>query len=1259
MKKKSILVGALLAQSMFTFADVNFTLSDLKIAAGETKTVTVGLDITDATKLSNYEMVIELPEGLHFKDFDSMETPETIMGTTDYDWTLSRSAQGTYTYFGRTYVNKVKFIAFTMNQIADRLSKESGVDVAFTFDVVADQNYNDKVVAPIVMHDVKAADFANGAPDYKIDGEAEGDKLGKVNGGEAETKGTVTRLYKLDSHWNYIMVNGSQTPDAIDLTPTHEQTITINLYNYASIRGLQGVIRIPSFLTFSDKGNIVLPRTKNELLSMGTPVLKGDYWERTFLITTSEAKFRDMNEYGTALLQFKVKGNNVEGENAYNKAHSGEITFDTFKATLNGSYNTVTMDDVITLTVNNPNQVAKDTYWDPMLENFQKQLDDQIALINSEYSNFRNFPNITNQEEIAQKAIDALKEAVQEAYELGKLVKADKAEDVNTEDELDDSYDFTKLINDADKQINDILNKEIEKGKEAAAANNKMVEDALTGVNPEVPTPPTEIKADDSVEPIHTIHAAKMVYEDAIGALKDFQEQAAVAGTQANEKVYEEKLKAVFDAVDNLKLAIETVQKKADANNKKLENAINLPEPDGFALPAYVSKDNGKLGETGSWTEAKEALLQVQKDAAEKSGTQAKDGVYDEAIANLGEALEKVKKDAAANNALVDAATKSYEEYDYANDNIAGVAIDYELEEDDPVEVYASVMANEEVKKAIEDYDAAYQALLDKQAAAGASEDEVEDEELKKIAGTQAKDGIYAAELENFYDKQNQLKETIKEKIQDASANQAEVEDHLALGYTSGRGDIFDTQEVAAAMEAWENAKEELEKALENSKENGLLADDQYKDENGEPKLLDELIKNVDKMRKALQDAIDAANDIANEIDNIITAGMDKLNDEIQGRGGELLSELEKAKVVDPATVKQEEGKLPTTASQYAGLLGELRDLIFAYNPFTKEGGLQSKVMAEKAKYLEGKIDIDQLRDYLDDNLVVDKDQIIALKKEAIKIIVDYLKTVQRGDVGGDGRWTTNDYARLRKVILSEEYPTAPRDDKGELDVEKIEFDDANPDTEELYEFYRMDINQDGTINVGDAQGALNYTFYGSMLGPVAEARTAENSAETMSATMNGNVIAVALNNSRQYSAMQLDVVLAEGMTVTGAKVAGRTADFSVATGELKNGATRILLTADEAGKAFEGSEGAVLFIEVAGQGQVEFQNIILADLTTATAEFALNGVSGGTTGINSANAKNGVEEVYSLGGRVMNALKKGVNIIRRADGSTQKVLKK
>ena len=77
MKKKSFLVGALLAHSMFTFADAKFSVADLTIAAGEQRTVAVNVELTDKTELSAFEMDIQLPAGLTFKGFDE------VMTTTD------------------------------------------------------------------------------------------------------------------------------------------------------------------------------------------------------------------------------------------------------------------------------------------------------------------------------------------------------------------------------------------------------------------------------------------------------------------------------------------------------------------------------------------------------------------------------------------------------------------------------------------------------------------------------------------------------------------------------------------------------------------------------------------------------------------------------------------------------------------------------------------------------------------------------------------------------------------------------------------------------------------------------------------------------------------------------------------------------------------------------------------------------------------------------------------------------------------------
>ena len=50
---------------------------------------------------------------------------------------------------------------------------------------------------------------------------------------------------------------------------------------------------------------------------------------------------------------------------------------------------------------------------------------------------------------------------------------------------------------------------------------------------------------------------------------------------------------------------------------------------------------------------------------------------------------------------------------------------------------------------------------------------------------------------------------------------------------------------------------------------------------------------------------------------------------------------------------------------------------------------------------------------------------------------------------------------------------------------------------------------------------------------------------------------------------------------------------------------------------------------------------------------------AGAATGISGVKAAaDGQSTVYSLGGRLVDTLRKGVNIIRRADGTTRKVVK-
>ena len=1175
MKKKSFLVGALLAHSMFTFADAKFSVADLTIAAGEQRTVAVNVELTDKTELSAFEMDIQLPAGLTFKGFDE------VMTTTDYGWVLSRSK---ITDTG----DKYKFVGYA--KPGAKLTPESASNIlAFTFDVVASSTFDPNTAGDIeILDPLLATDLDKPAPKYAIDGNI------------ITENGDVNGIYRLKGMVNVVTINDGQTEVKFDLTPKHVKTITVELTNPKieddgstpedesllggdpNIRGLQGVIHLPKGLKLKGLPTLAY-RTRNEDIGWGDiDEVKDDNGnvigtDVNFVLTANTAPLRESNVYGSELFSFNVEG---EGVDEYNSTKS-VITIDNFVASHFGDYHRYTLDDVITIKVDNPNQVAKEEKWNPAVENYRDQLAAIIADIEKDNSNVDQYVGITDAEADAAAAIDAYEAAIKEQYEAGVL--HEKTAD-----------DFKAESDAVEKLLNETIPAKLQEAINAAADNNKLAQDAIEGVNPAIPVPPANIAKDDTPatdgEP-GTIEKAKNAWTAAKEALEAAQKKAAEDGKQADADIYKAEIEAMQAAVDGIQKAIDEVQKKAEANKTMVaEHKVK------YALPANVAADDtpAEGEELGTYGKALKALDDAVAKAAEE-GTQAKDGIYNDAIQALKEAQEAVIAKAEANNKLVDDAIAETETL---------------LTEELMTEENDRVRANEKVAPALTEMEQALEAL-------GQARDKAAEE------GTQAKDDIYKEAIDRLTTANSELVKALEDANVVAETNLAGANAELKADTEKGEryDDIKQSNGIPALEEAWKQAKNDLEQAIADVKADGKLGDT--------PNPLAEAIEKAKAAREAVNKAIEEATAIANEIDGIIGDGMDDLNNDIKGEGGE----LDKAKVVDPATVEQPEGKLPTTTEQYSALLSELADLIFGDN------GLQAQVQVQKGEFLAGNMTLDELRAFIDETLV-DKEAELMAAAEAI--ITDYLKTVQRGDVGGDGRWTTNDYALLRKVILSEEYPAAD-----------------GADSKERYAFARYDINQDGTINVGDAQAALNYTFYGSMYGPNAESRGMSNVAEQMTATMNGNVIAVALNNSRQYSALQLDVVLSEGMTVTGAKVAGRTAGYSVATGELKNGATRVLLTANEAGQAFEGNDGAVLYIEVEGMGNVDFQNIYVADVNAATTQFNLNSVAGGATAIEGVDAAAQGQEVYSLGGRMLNALKKGVNIIRRADGSTQKVIKK
>lgn len=98
---------------------------------------------------------------------------------------------------------------------------------------------------------------------------------------------------------------------------------------------------------------------------------------------------------------------------------------------------------------------------------------------------------------------------------------------------------------------------------------------------------------------------------------------------------------------------------------------------------------------------------------------------------------------------------------------------------------------------------------------------------------------------------------------------------------------------------------------------------------------------------------------------------------------------------------------------------------------------------------------------------------------------------------------------------------------------------------------------------------------------------------------------------------------------------------------------------------AFTGEEGAVLYLDVETSdnfrgGKIQYEDITFLTTDGKGVNFKMAATE--TTGIMDriANAADAAKQtIYNMGGRMVETLKKGVNIIRGNNGDAEKVIKK
>ena len=267
----------------------------------------------------------------------------------------------------------------------------------------------------------------------------------------------------------------------------------------------------------------------------------------------------------------------------------------------------------------------------------------------------------------------------------------------------------------------------------------------------------------------------------------------------------------------------------------------------------------------------------------------------------------------------------------------------------------------------------------------------------------------------------------------------------------------------------------------------------------------------------------------------------------------------------------------------------------------------------------------------------------VAAINERIETLANLIQNSQLGDVTGDGKVTAVDYTREVNYIIG-----------------KVAMPEEGSD-----EFIAADINEDGEINVGDVTALVNIMLTGDRFtapnqAPARGFATGNDISVESTALEDGITrFALMLTGETALVSAQMDIVLPQGMRLVGESLGERAGKHSLASGSV-DGAHRIVVSS-LFNKAFSGNEGAVVYLDVKTDGNyngeaIDFLNIYFADEAARIISFNLEkGDATAIAGVETQ-SKSMKERLFDYGGRLLNRLTKGFNIIQGEDGKTKKV---
>lgn len=207
------------------------------------------------------------------------------------------------------------------------------------------------------------------------------------------------------------------------------------------------------------------------------------------------------------------------------------------------------------------------------------------------------------------------------------------------------------------------------------------------------------------------------------------------------------------------------------------------------------------------------------------------------------------------------------------------------------------------------------------------------------------------------------------------------------------------------------------------------------------------------------------------------------------------------------------------------------------------------------------------------------------------------------------------------------------------------------------------DLNNDRMVNIADVTAVVRLAMdaeNGNEGARYAYARGIAGGNDTMDLVPLGTEDGVRsyelnLNNSQTFIAGQFDVVLPAGVEFVDAKLAGRTTDHVLNVYYHEGFVTLQIFSFTNA--EISGHSGALVVLETRGAGTVEIENALFVDTRNQTYNVQMGSMSFIDT--ITEGARNLKESIYNVAGQARQSIQRGINIIRRSDGTTTKELHK